>query len=70
MVLVGEEAFGRLDILFNNAGIMYSEDDDAIETEEAVWDLTMAVNVKGVYLGCKYGVPAAAPLLTQLPLSP
>lgn len=58
MVGVAEETYGKLDILFNNAGIMHSQDDDAIATEEWVWDLTMAVNLKGVFLGCKYGIPA------------
>ncbi len=58
MVGVAEEAFGKLDILFNNAGIMHSSDDDAIQTTEDVWDLTMAINLKGVFLGCKYGIPA------------
>jgi len=58
MVATAEQTFGRLDILFNNAGIMLSQDDDAVHTEESVWDLTMAVNLKGVYLGCKYGIPA------------
>ncbi|RME83205.1 MAG: glucose 1-dehydrogenase [Caldilineae bacterium] len=58
MVQQAEEAFGHLDILFNNAGIMHSRDDDAVNTEEDVWDLTMAINAKGVYLGCKYGIPA------------
>jgi NAD(P)-dependent dehydrogenase (short-subunit alcohol dehydrogenase family) len=45
-------------VLFNNAGIMHSRDDDAVSTEEEVWDLTMNVNAKGVFLGCKYGIPA------------
>lgn len=58
MVQAAESAFGQLNILFNNAGIMHSSDDDAVRTEEDVWDLTMAINVKGVYLGCKYGIPA------------
>ena len=58
MVAEAEKAFGRLDVLFNNAGIMDSGDDDAVSTEEAVWDLTMDVNAKGVFLGCKYGIPA------------
>ena len=34
------------------------DDDNAMTTEEAVWDLTMAINLKGVFLGCKYGIPA------------
>jgi NAD(P)-dependent dehydrogenase (short-subunit alcohol dehydrogenase family) len=58
MVRAAESRFGKLDVLFNNAGIMHSSDDDAVSTEEAVWDLTMAVNLKGVYLGCKHGIPA------------
>lgn len=58
MVAAAEERFGRLNVLFNNAGIMHAEDDDAISTEEAIWDLTMAINLKGVYMGCKYGIPA------------
>lgn len=58
MVATTEEAFGRLDILFNNAGIMLPADGDAVSTDEEVWDKTMAVNAKGVYLGCKYGIPA------------
>ncbi|MEZ4870238.1 MAG: glucose 1-dehydrogenase [Caldilineaceae bacterium] len=58
MVEVAEATYGKLNILFNNAGIMRHDDDDAVNTEEAVWDITMAVNLKGVYLGCKYGIPA------------
>lgn len=58
MVAAAEEEFGRLNVLFNNAGIMHSADDDAIGTDEAVWDLTMDINAKGVFLGCKHGVPA------------
>jgi len=58
MVAEAESVFGRLDVLFNNAGIMHSQDDDAVSTDEAIWDLTMNVNAKGVFLGCKYGIPA------------
>jgi NAD(P)-dependent dehydrogenase (short-subunit alcohol dehydrogenase family) len=58
MVSAAEREFGRLNVLFNNAGIMMSEDDDAVSTDEKVWDTTMAVNVKGVFFGCKYGIPA------------
>ena len=58
MVKAAEDAFGRLDILFNNAGISHAQDGDAMSTEEDVWDLTMRVNLKGVFLGCKYGIPA------------
>ncbi|KAH7916759.1 hypothetical protein BJ138DRAFT_1169067 [Hygrophoropsis aurantiaca] len=50
--------FGRLDVMFNNAGIMHPEDDTALNTEENIWDLTMTINVKGVWWGCKYAILA------------
>ena len=37
---------------------MHSQDDNAMTTDEQIWDLTMAINLKGVFLGCKYGIPA------------
>ena len=58
MIRKAEEKFGALHIIFNNAGIMDSRDDNAMVTEEDVWDLTMAINLKGVFLGCKFGIPA------------
>ncbi len=58
MIERAESKFGGLHILFNNAGIMDGRDDDAEATEEDVWDLTMNINLKGVFLGCKYGIPA------------
>ncbi|THH12920.1 hypothetical protein EW146_g7250 [Bondarzewia mesenterica] len=50
--------FGRLDVMFNNAGIMHPADDNALNTEERIWDLTMQINVKGVWWGCKYAILA------------
>lgn len=58
MIAAAEASFGRLDVLFNNAGIMHAGDDDAVSTAVDVWDMTMDVNAKGVFLGCKYGIPA------------
>ena len=58
MVEAAEQRWGRLDVLFNNAGISHIDDGDAMQTDEDVWDLTVAVNLKGVFLGCKYGIPA------------
>jgi NAD(P)-dependent dehydrogenase (short-subunit alcohol dehydrogenase family) len=58
MIAVAEKTYGKLDVLFNNAGIMDSRDDDAISTDEQVWDFTMNVNLKSVFLGCKFGIPA------------
>jgi NAD(P)-dependent dehydrogenase (short-subunit alcohol dehydrogenase family) len=58
MVAAAEKQFGKLNVLFNNAGIMHADDDDAVSTSEEVWDLTLDINAKGVFLGCKYGIPA------------
>ncbi|MCH1504854.1 MAG: glucose 1-dehydrogenase [Verrucomicrobiales bacterium] len=58
MIAHAESTFGKLDILFNNAGIMHSDDGDSESTDEGIWDLTMNVNLKGVFLGCKHGIPA------------
>ena len=58
MIAHAEREFGGLNVLFNNAGIMNSSDDDAISTSEDTWELTMRINARGVFLGCKYGVPA------------
>ncbi len=49
------ETFGRIDILFNNAGITRRA--DVIGTSEAEWDLVMAVNVKSIFLMSKYAIP-------------
>jgi len=58
MIAVAEKTYGALHVLFNNAGIMHSNDDTAETTDESIWDLTMNVNLKSVFLGCKYGIPA------------
>jgi len=50
--------FGRLDVLYNNAGVMLADDGSVDAMDEVVWDRTLAINVKGVAFGCKYGVPA------------
>ncbi len=50
--------YGRLDCLYNNAGVMPEADHSVVDTEVDVWDQVMAVNVRGVYLGCKYAIPA------------
>jgi NAD(P)-dependent dehydrogenase (short-subunit alcohol dehydrogenase family) len=50
------DSWGGLDVMFNNAGIMHAQDDDAVNTPEAIWDLTQNINVKGVWFGCKHAV--------------
>jgi NAD(P)-dependent dehydrogenase (short-subunit alcohol dehydrogenase family) len=49
--------YGRVDVLYNNAGIMPEEDHSVIDTSVDAWDRVMAVNVRGVFLGCKYAIP-------------
>lgn len=49
------ETYGKIDILFNNAGIVLGGAIHTISTED--WDRTMAVNVRGIYLVTKYAIP-------------
>lgn len=55
---LAEAEFGRVDVIFNNAGVMLEGDDDAITTPDDVIDRTLAINVKGVIHGCRHGIPA------------
>ena len=57
MVQHAVAAYGRVDALYNNAGIMPEADHSVIDTDVATWDKVMAVNVRGVFLGCKYAIP-------------
>jgi meso-butanediol dehydrogenase / (S,S)-butanediol dehydrogenase / diacetyl reductase len=62
MIEAAIEAFGRLDVLFNNAGVGYSAADrftmaSVVETPEEDWDAVLAINLKGVAMGCKHAIP-------------
>ncbi len=56
-VAEGVRAFGKLDVLYNNAGIFPDEDGSIVEMDEAVFQRVLDVNLKGVSLCCKYGIP-------------
>ena len=49
--------FGAIDVLYNNAGISPADDDSILETSLDAWERVQAVNTRGVYLCCKYGIP-------------
>ncbi|AYU54198.1 SDR family NAD(P)-dependent oxidoreductase [Staphylococcus debuckii] len=51
------EEYGHIDVLYNNAGVMPEADNSVINTEQAVWDLVMNINVKGIFLMTKYVIP-------------
>jgi NAD(P)-dependent dehydrogenase (short-subunit alcohol dehydrogenase family) len=54
----GVERFGKVNVLYNNAGIMPDEDTSVVATSEETWERVLEVNLKGVYLCCKHGIPA------------
>jgi NAD(P)-dependent dehydrogenase (short-subunit alcohol dehydrogenase family) len=50
--------FGALHVLYNNAGVLWKDRDrSVVDTEERWWDRVMAINLKGVFFTCKYGIP-------------
>jgi NAD(P)-dependent dehydrogenase (short-subunit alcohol dehydrogenase family) len=52
------DAFGAVHVLFNNAGIFPADDAGVTDTPEETWERVIDVNLRGVWLGCKYGIPA------------
>jgi NAD(P)-dependent dehydrogenase (short-subunit alcohol dehydrogenase family) len=56
-VEAGVRAFGKLNVLYNNAGIFPDDDTSVVETDESVFRRVIDVNLKGVYLCCKHGIP-------------
>ncbi len=53
----GVHHFGKLDVIYNNAGVFLQNDTSVVDTPPDVWDKVQSVNLKGIYLVCKYGIP-------------
>jgi NAD(P)-dependent dehydrogenase (short-subunit alcohol dehydrogenase family) len=58
MVKFAEDSFGKLDVVFNNAGVFHPKDESVTTTPEDIWDMVIDINLKGVFFGCKYAIPA------------
>ena len=57
MLAAAAERFGGVDVLYNNAGISPDDDASVLDTSVEAWERVMAVNARGVFLGCKHGIP-------------
>lgn len=58
MIAFAEKSFGALHVIFNNAGIFHPKDESVTNTDEEIWDMVINVDLKSVFLGCKYAIPA------------
>jgi NAD(P)-dependent dehydrogenase (short-subunit alcohol dehydrogenase family) len=58
MVAAAMTTYGALHVLYNNAGVFPADDGGVLDTPQATWRKVMAVNLEGVWLGCKAGIPA------------
>ncbi len=56
-VMAAHERFGRIDVLYNNAGIMPESDHSVIDTPVEVWDMVMGINLRSMFLTCKHVIP-------------
>ena len=50
-------AFGKINVLYNNAGVSPGDDDGIVNTTDEIWDLVLDINVKGVARCCRAGIP-------------
>jgi NAD(P)-dependent dehydrogenase (short-subunit alcohol dehydrogenase family) len=58
MVRAAVDTYGALHVLYNNAGIFPDDDGGVLDTPESTWQRVMEINLKGVWLGCRAGIPA------------
>ncbi len=59
MIHVALDTYGRIDVLFNNAAVTIPA--TVVDTTDEVWDRTMDIDLKGVYLACKFAIPHMLP---------
>ena len=52
-----KKAFGKVTVLYNNAGVSPGDDDGVVNTSDEIWDLVLDINVKGVARCCRAGIP-------------
>jgi NAD(P)-dependent dehydrogenase (short-subunit alcohol dehydrogenase family) len=57
MFAATKDRYGGIDVIYNNAGISPADDASILETDEDAWQRVQDVNLKGVYLCCKHGIP-------------
>ena len=57
MVRRAKDAYGGIHVLYNNAGVLHPKDGYVTDLDEEIWDLVLGVNLKGMYLTCKYAIP-------------
>src|SRR5207244_8271306 len=57
MIAFAEKSFGRLDIVFNNAGVFHPKDESVTDTPEAIWDMGIDIILDGVSLGGAFTIP-------------
>src|SRR5207249_1357921 len=58
MVQCAMDTYGALHVLYNNAGVFPDDDGGVLDTPESTWERVMEINLKGVWLGCRAGIPA------------
>jgi NAD(P)-dependent dehydrogenase (short-subunit alcohol dehydrogenase family) len=58
MVRCATDTYGGLHVLYNNAGVFPGDDGGVLDTPESTWETVMQINLKGVWLGCRAGIPA------------
>ena len=51
------DTFGRLDVIYNNAGVVHREDHSALDLDQDVWSTVLAANLTTAWLSCKHGIP-------------